>query len=126
MDFPHASRIALGQVRPAGQRQPPAAGGPGDSGRGTSPAAVPTSSSGGTGFDSARPGAMPGTADAGSPTGTEAPCQEDLLAAATALDRSAFTAEAATAASARAKGGGSTLPRFSARRSIPAQAVGLK
>ncbi|WHF23918.1 hypothetical protein QJS66_06740 [Kocuria rhizophila] len=57
-------------------------------------------SSGGTGFESARPGAMPGTADAGSPTGTETPCQEDLLAAATALDRSAFTAEAASAATA--------------------------
>lgn len=83
--------------RPSDEGVGPAAGGPGDSGRGSSPAAVPSSSSGGTGFESARPGAMPGTTDAGSPTGTETPCQEDLLAAATALDRSAFTAEAASA-----------------------------
>jgi hypothetical protein len=34
--------------------------------------------------------------------------------------------ESATALSARAKGSGNTLPRFSARRKIPAQAFGLK
>ncbi|PKZ37466.1 hypothetical protein CYJ75_09690 [Kocuria rhizophila] len=81
----------------SGEGAGPAAGGPGDSGRGTSPGAVPSGSSGGSGPVPASPGATSSTQDADSPAGTETPCREDLLAATTALDRSAFTAEAATA-----------------------------
>ncbi|MXN62590.1 hypothetical protein GR184_08320 [Bacillus sp. BGMRC0062] len=82
---------------PSGEGESPTAGGPGVSDRGTSPAAVPSGSSGGTGPAPASPGATPGTSDADSPAGTDTPCREDLLAAVTALDRSAFTAEAASA-----------------------------